>query len=304
MESRKGISLDFYREHVDLDLPYNPKVNGVITERDYIASLDTVLFDLLRERPDMQHNDAPNEVSEKRAMIKALLTIRSPQPIDDSLLKHIDLMLQYEKVLRGIARVDDLENVQKKYGTTQFPIEFVLWRGDITQLDVDAIVNAANNQLLGCFHPHHACIDNAIHSATGPILREDCAVIMNLQDYAEPTGTAKITRAYHLPSKFVLHTVGPIIPNGTFVTNEQRKLLASCYTACLSVAAEIDSIRSVAFCGISTGVFGYPKEEAAVVAIEAVSTWIQSNPQRFKRIIFNVYGEEDLEAYERIFRNR
>ena len=143
----------------------------------------------------------------------------------------------------------------------------ILWQGDITRLDADAIVNAANSQLLGCFRPGHNCIDNVIHSAAGLQLREECAEIMRRQGHEEPTGQAKITGGYNLPAKYVLHTVGPIIMER--VTEEDCELLASCYRSCLKLAEE-NSLKSVAFCCISTGVFRFPKEEAARIAVSTV----------------------------------
>lgn len=196
--------------------------------------------------------------------------------------KLLDRILWTERIEKGIVPINSVPTV---------------WRGDITQLNSDAIVNAANSDMLGCFHPLHACIDNCIHSAAGPHLREDCHKIIKLQGEKEETGGAKITRAYNLPSRFVLHTVGPII-SGT-VTAKQRNLLAACYTSCLNLAAQIKQIKSIAFCCISTGVFGYPKEEAALTAIQTVKEWKANYPERFDRIIFNVFTEEDHEIYQR-----
>ena len=167
-----------------------------------------------------------------------------------------------------------------------------VWRGDITRLAVDAIVNAANAELLGCFRPGHACIDNAIHSAAGPRLREDCARIMEIQGHPETSGTAKITRAYHLPSRFVLHTVGPIVAGGRVGPDDERTLVA-CYGSCLELAAATPSIRSFAFCAISTGVFGYPKDRAADVAVRTVSRWLRERPKTFDLVVFCVFSEAD-----------
>jgi O-acetyl-ADP-ribose deacetylase (regulator of RNase III) len=190
-------------------------------------------------------------------------------------------------VLRGL-------EAPMRVGVTVVP----LWRGDITTLEVGAIVNAANADLLGCFRPDHRCIDNAIHSAAGPRLREDCHVIMSRQRHPERTGTAKATRAYFLPARFVLHTVGPIV-GAAAPTETHRVLLASCYEACLAAAVEIGA-RSLAFCAISTGVFGYPKQEAANEAIRSVTTWLEGHPGRLDAVIFNVFTEDDEEAYRRV----
>ncbi|HEY3189044.1 MAG TPA: macro domain-containing protein, partial [Solirubrobacteraceae bacterium] len=162
----------------------------------------------------------------------------------------------------------------------------VLWRGDITRLGVDAIVNAANAQMLGCFVPFHACIDNAIHSAAGPRLREDCARVMDAQGHDEPTAVCKVTRAYNLPSRYVLHTVGPIVRGP--LAHEHESQLADAYPACLEAAAEVGA-RSIAFCAISTGVFGYPKEPAARTALAAVAAWLDVHPSALDAVVFNVF---------------
>lgn len=171
-----------------------------------------------------------------------------------------------------------------------------LWQGDITTLAVDAIVNAANRQVLGCFIPCHGCIDNAIHSYTGVQLRLECARIMAGQKEAEPAGKSKITKAYHLPSRYVLHTVGPIIHGA--VTNTDRDLLASCYRSCLELAAAND-LHSVAFCCISTGEFHFPNELAAEIAIQTVQIWQRQNPDQIK-VIFNVFKDSDYAIYKRL----
>lgn len=159
--------------------------------------------------------------------------------------------------------------------------------------------------MLGCFQPFHACIDNAIHSAAGPQLREDCNMIMSIQGESEATGGAKITRGYNLPSKFVLHTVGPIVPKGTELTEQQKTELASCYRSCLDLANEIAEIKTIAFCAISTGVFGFPKPKAAGIALRTVNEWLNTNSNHhFENIIFNVFSDEDYREYLNVFRLR
>ena len=174
-----------------------------------------------------------------------------------------------------------------------------VWQGDITRLAVDAIVNAANAELLGCFHPGHACIDNAIHSAAGPRLRADCARIIEIQGHPERSGEAKITRAYHLPSRFVLHTVGPIVAGG-HVQPEDERTLAAAYVSCLELARTIPSIRTLAFCAISAGVFGYPKDRAAELALRTVSAWLGERPKAFDLVAFCVFSDADRDAYGRV----
>ncbi len=172
-----------------------------------------------------------------------------------------------------------------------------LWRGDITTLSVDAIVNAANSAMLGCFRPRHACVDNAIHAAAGPRLRADCAILMELQGFEEPVGAAKITRAYNLPSRFVVHTVGPALTRGEAATAAHDEALASSYRASLDLAAEVSSIRSIAFSSVSTGVFAFPPRRAARVALSTVSRWIEAHPGRLDRVVFDVFSDSDLRVY-------
>jgi O-acetyl-ADP-ribose deacetylase (regulator of RNase III) len=161
-------------------------------------------------------------------------------------------------------------------------------------------VNAANDQLLGCFQPLHNCIDNVIHTAAGPMLRQDCRAIMDIQGHREQTGDAKITRAYNLPSRFVLHTVGPIIGNAG-VSDLQRRQLALCYRSCLALADQLPEIKSMAFPCISTGVFNFPREMATEIAILTVTEWLSENRHHFERVIFIVYLQEDLDGYLQAF---
>ena len=174
----------------------------------------------------------------------------------------------------------------------------VLWQGDITRLACDAIVNAANARLLGCFVPNHGCIDNAIHSAAGIQLREECARIIEQQDDEEPIGQAKITRAYNLPCDYVLHTVGPIVQGE--VTEEQKQELKSCYESCLKLAEKYH-LESVAFCCISTGEFHFPNEMAAEIAIGTIDEFLDT-AVHVKKVIINVFKEEDYKIYDRLFR--
>ena len=189
---------------------------------------------------------------------------------------------------RGVVHVSELPSIPSDE-------RIVLWQGDITRLDADAIVNAANSQLLGCFRPGHNCIDNVIHSAAGLQLREECAEIMRQQGHEEPTGQAKITGGYNLPAKHVLHTVGPIISGP--LTEEDRALLASCYRSCLRLAEE-KGLKTVAFCCISTGVFRFPKDEAARIAVETVRDYLKTGS--LERIVFCVHGDENLRIYQQL----
>jgi len=171
-----------------------------------------------------------------------------------------------------------------------------LWRGDITTLQVDAIVNAANSGLTGCYSPLHGCIDNAIHTFAGVKLRLECAKIMEKQGFPEPMGTAKITKAYNLPCKHVLHTVGPMISGALTQTDCQE--LASCYRSCLELADK-NRLDSITFCCISTGEFRFPSKKAAEIAVKTVEDYKMETGSSIQ-VIFNVFKDEDLFIYQNL----
>ncbi|WP_336249734.1 macro domain-containing protein [Stomatohabitans albus] len=195
-----------------------------------------------------------------------------------------------------------LPTIADSFAKTPYPSapSTSLWQGDITTLAADAIVNAANAGLRGCSIPNHPCIDWAITQRAGHQIIADCQRIIQRQGHPEVAGQAKITRGYNLPSRFVLHTVGPIVRGE--LTPAHEDALASCYWACLELAAEVGYIRHVAFCAISTGVFGYPKREAAVVALQTVNEWLQTHQGVMDRVIFNVFSHDDRRVYERAIR--
>ena len=225
----------------------------------------------------------PQNESEQNQLLRSLMNIRHPQSIGDDFLTVQDEYLKAETEAKGITDITDLT-----------PIEdgIYLWQGDITTLGCDAIVNAANSGMTGCYSPCHACIDNCIHTFAGIQLRLECAEIMERQGFAEPTGKAKITKAYNLPCKYVLHTVGPIISSR--VTERDEELLASCYRSCLELARE-NGIKSVAFCCISTGEFHFPNERAAEIALKTVRKY-----RGEIEVIFNVFKDIDKRIYERL----
>ncbi len=253
--------------------------------------LSWLIKELQKENPDWMHHLVPKARLNGRDMLRSLLNIRRPLPVSQEFMEIQDAFLQGETAAKGIVQADDLPTIA---GHPQI----ALWRGDITTLAADAIVNAANSMLLGCFVPCHGCIDNAIHSAAGVQLRLECHDIMQRRQYEEPTGSAKITRAYNLPGRFVLHTVGPIIHGA--VNECDRALLASCYQSCLELAEEHD-IRTLAFCCISTGEFSFPREPAAKIAISTAMAYLERGT-RIEKIIFNVFSQEDYEIYRNEFR--
>lgn len=251
--------------------------------------LDYLLHCLLAEHKEYADIHVPDDLFEKRRLLRSLMNVRSPIPASAEFLAVQDAYLQERLSERGVTRLQDMRSAQPG---------LYLWQGDITTLAVDAIVNAANSQMLGCFVPCHGCIDNAIHTYAGVQLRLECAHVMSAQKEEEPTGGAKITKAYNLPCHYVLHTVGPIIHGS--VNQTDRELLASCYRSCLDLAAEI-SLHSMAFCCISTGEFHFPNELAAQIAIQTVTDWQKQNANQME-VIFNVFKDSDYKIYERLLR--
>ena len=221
------------------------------------------------------------------AAFRDLSNMREPVPVTEEFLVAQDRMLQSRMEATGITVASELARVPADPRLS-------LWCGDITALEADAIVNAANSQMLGCRLPGHYCIDNAIHTFAGVQLRLECARLMDEQGHPEPAGMAKVTPAYNLPATWVIHTVGPIA-NGQ-PDDVDRALLANCYESCLDAAREVGA-SSIAFCCISTGVFGFPRGEAARIAVRAVRGWLDAHPEPAMHVIFNVFGEADEELY-------
>lgn len=298
-----GLALVRYRDQVRIDQGYAPGSGKISSEGELHQILDALLHELIYNETFSDIDHIPEDYQQKRQLLRALLNIRPAAPLPRTFIKNIDRLLQNElneKVLQecnGLSPVSDIFPDNKlRHSKILF-----LWKGDISRLRADAIVNAANDRMLGCFHPLHNCIDNVIHSASGPLLREDCRAIMDMQGSGELTGDAKITRAYNLPSKYVLHTVGPII-TGKDVSELQQDQLASCYISCLSLASQVKGIKSTAFPCISTGVYNFPQGLAAQIAVRTVDEWLETHTHSFTHIIFNVFLEEDYSCYARIFR--
>ncbi|MDO4908421.1 MAG: protein-ADP-ribose hydrolase [Corynebacterium sp.] len=236
-----------------------------------------------------QANALPQDEVTQRRLLRSLMNIRPPMPLKAEFLKVQDALLSEERDARGVVDINELPERQGHPG-------IILWQGDITRLKVDAIVDADNERLLGCFAPLHACIDNAIHSAAGLQLRDECNRIMEEQGHPEPTGSAKLTRGYNLPAEYVLHTVGPIISGE--LTDNDCELLASCYRSCLELAAE-NHFSSIAFCCISTGEFHFPNDEAARIAVRTVKEFL-STPTSVRKVVFNVFKDLDAQIYRNL----
>ena len=244
---------------------------------------------LLNERPSCQKQIIPADSERQKILLRGLMNVRRPARIGADFLQVQDAYLQDETAAKGVTDVADLTPIQPG---------LYLWQGDITTLRCDAIVNAANSGMTGCYIPNHRCIDNAIHTFAGVELRLACEELMERQGYPEPTGQAKITPAFNLPCRYVLHTVGPIIDGR--VTKKDKELLASCYRSCLELAAE-NSLESVAFCCISTGEFHFPNELAAEIAIRTVKEFLKKQTS-VKKVIFNVFKDLDKAIYEKLLR--
>ena len=244
---------------------------------------------LLNERPSCQKQVIPADSERQKILLRGLMNVRRPARIGTEFLQVQDEYLQGETAAKGVTDIADLTPIQSG---------LYLWQGDITTLKCDAIVNAANSGMTGCYIPNHRCIDNAIHTYAGVELRLACAELMEQQGYPEPTGQAKITPAFNLPCRYVLHTVGPIISGR--VTKENKELLVSCYRSCLELAAE-KGLESVAFCCISTGEFHFPNEQAAQIAVETVKQFMNRKTS-VKKVIFNVFKDLDKAIYEKLLR--
>ena len=280
-----------------------------------------LIEELKKESSVMRGIAVPKEEEAQKMLLRGLMNVRMAKPASLSFQKVQDEYLQTETENKGITKLSSLSPVAvipraaapdadplcgdeaaDSSGSEHHTDAFLyLWQGDITTLAADAIVNAANSAMTGCYIPNHRCIDNAIHTFAGVQLRQYCHAYMQEQagkkgaSYAEPTGQSMLSPAYNLPSKFILHTVGPIV--GDALTEEDCKLLASCYTSCLNLASQ-HQLESIAFCCISTGEFHFPNDRAAEIAIRTVRDWLMRHPSStVTKVVFNVFKNEDLEIY-------
>ncbi len=242
---------------------------------------------LLAEQPKYRDMEIPKEAQEQKRLLRSLFNVRMPGKISEDFLKVQDEYLQEVTIEKGITDLKDLQPIEEG---------IYLWQGDITTIRCDAIVNAANSGMTGCYQPCHNCIDNCIHTYAGIRLRNACAAIMEKQGYEEPAGQAKMTPGYNLPCKYVIHTVGPIVSGA--LTKEHEELLASCYRSCLELADK-SAVMSIAFCCISTGVFMFPNERAARTAVRTVREYRKEHGNGID-VIFNVWKDIDFEIYREL----
>ena len=248
-----------------------------------------LIQELLKENKRYEDMEIPQDFEEQRELLRALMNVRIAKNVDDEFIKVQDEYLKEEIKRKGIVDIDDLKPIKDG---------IYLWQGDITTLRCDAIVNAANSGMTGCYVPNHRCIDNCIHSFAGVQLRLECDEIMTKQGYGEPTGQVKITNSYNLPCKYIIHTVGPII-NGK-LTSEDCDLLESCYKSCLELAVK-NNLDSIAFCCISTGEFHFPNDKAAQIAVKTVEEFMKKETS-LKKVIFNVFKDMDKEIYRKLLK--
>lgn len=248
-----------------------------------------LIKELLKENPKYLKISVPNGEEEQKMLLRSLMNIRMPGNMNLNFLSVQDEYLSEENVKKGVVTLADMDEKQP---------DIYIWKGDITRLQIGAIVNAANSGMTGCYQPCHNCIDNCIHTYAGIELRNYCNDMMQKQGYEEPTGQAKITPAFNLPCDYVIHTVGPIVQGN--LTKKHEELLKSCYRSCLELA-EKNGIESIAFCCISTGVFMFPNKKAAELAVQTVKQYKEKRNSKIK-VIFNVFKEEDEQIYEQLLR--
>ncbi|MBA5851580.1 protein-ADP-ribose hydrolase [Clostridium sp. cel8] len=244
---------------------------------------------LLKE--DSRYSDIiiPSNIDDQKRLLRSLMNVRMPKKISYEFIKIQDEYLQEELKSKDVTDYKSLTPLQN---------EIYLWKGDITTLKIDGIVNAANSGMTGCYYPCHGCIDNVIHTYSGVQLRLECAEIMKIQQHEEPTGKAKITKAYNLPCKYIIHTVGPVV-NGK-LRKDDENLLASCYRSCLELANK-NGLHSIAFCCISTGEFHFPNKRAAEIAVQTVRKFKKATGSRID-VVFNVFKEYDYEIYKKLLK--
>lgn len=266
--------------------------------------LDYLVENFKAEAPEYRRVRVPSDTDGKRRLLRSLMNIRDPKPAAAAVLAVQDAYLKGRALEKGIVNVREIPTAAESSGSHHpFADVISIWQGDITRIAADAIVNAANSQMVGCYYPMHNCIDNCIHTYAGIQLRAECAGKMRSlrlrfgEDYEQPTAVPMLTEAYNLPAKKVIHIVGPVADTG--LTPRLEEKLAECYRNTLDMCRE-NGLRSVAFCCISTGIFHFPNRRAAEIAVQTVTEWLSDDPDSIARVIFNVFRDEDRECYEEL----
>ena len=264
--------------------------------------LDLLVEEFKEDSVQYRNLETPGDTEGKKRILRSLMNIRMPKMMSASVLRVQDEYLQGRIRENGIVTLNEIPTIAENGSRHAFADKLSIWQGDITRLAVDAIVNAANSQMLGCFVPMHTCIDNCIHTFAGIQLRAECDRQMKKlraeygPDYEQPTAVPMLTDGYNLPAKKVVHIVGPIV-SGRLTKDLERDLM-DCYRNTLDMCLQ-NEIRSVAFCCISTGVFHFPNQRAAEIAVRTVTDWLNEHQGGMERVIFNVFKEEDRRYYER-----
>lgn len=265
--------------------------------------LDYLIEEFKADSVQYRDLETPADTEGKKRLLRSLMNIRMPHPMEDRVLEIQNEYLCERIRENGIVTLSDIPTISDQGSSHAFADRLSIWQGDITRLAVDAVVNAANAQMLGCFQPCHSCIDNCIHTFAGVQLRAECARQMNTlrirygRNYEQPTAVPMLTDGYNLPARKVVHIVGPVVYDR--LTPELEKDLADCYRNTLDLCAE-NGLRSVAFCCISTGVFHFPANRAAEIAIGTVTEWLRKNGEKMDRVIFNVFNDKDKGYYEQL----
>ncbi len=264
--------------------------------------LDYLVEEFKKDSVRYRDYQTPDDTEGKRRVLRSLMNIRMPGMMPANVIQVQDEYLQERIRENGIVKIDDIPTIAEQGSSHDHAGRISIWKGDITRLAADAIVNAANSQMLGCFIPNHHCIDNCIHTFAGIQLRAECSRQMSMlrekygPDYEQPTAVPMLTDGYNLPAKKVIHIVGPIVEYG--LTDELEEDLAACYRNTLDMSIE-NGLRSIAFCCISTGVFHFPNERAAKIAVRTVTDWLSEHEDGMDRVIFNVFNDRDRSYYER-----
>ncbi len=267
--------------------------------------LDYLVEEFKADSVQYRNLETPADTEGKKRLLRSLMNIRMPCPLEEHVLEIQDEYLRERIRENGIVTLSDIPTIADQGSRYAFADRLSIWQGDITRLAADAVVNAANSQMLGCFQPCHSCIDNCIHTFAGVQLRAECSRQMNAlrirygRNYEQPTAVPMLTDGYNLPARKVVHIVGPIVYDG--LTPELEKELADCYCSTLDLCAE-NGLHSVAFCSISTGVFHFPKEKASEIAVQTVTDWLAMHGSQMDRVIFNVFSDRDRNIYERNLR--
>lgn len=279
--------------------PFESRGQGCVRFMNQKEKVTYLIQYLEKEMPEYSSTKVPEDAQDAFNLFRALCNVRMPGPVSGEFLQIQDEYLQEETAKKGITDIKNLKPVPADN-------RIYLWQGDITTLRCDAIVNAANSQMLGCFRPLHNCIDNMENTYAGVQLRNYMEEQMEQmrqkhgEGYEQPTAVPMISPAFNLPSKHIIHVVGPIV--SPFLMQEHKDQLAQCYRESLNLAAA-NGCKNIAFCCISTGVFMFPADTAAQIAVKTVREWLDAHPDScMKKVIFNVFKDNDLAIYKKLLR--